>query len=140
MNLTGEFRTVKTCHGDKVTSRDLGFLKGGVLIQLILDLYEVRFVFDNSTEIRSAHRFTFETAEPREISGFDLEVKPRPNFYFYQLMFEKIAHVDAEMDDMLALIFESGNKLSVLSEGGPYESLQIWRRDPLKNKVYCLVF
>lgn len=131
---------MKTFHGDQVSSRDLGFLKGGELTQIILDPYEVRFVFDNCTEVRSAHVFAFENAETGEVSRFDLELKPRPNFYFYQLIFEKIELVDANADDRLTLKFESGNKLSILIEGDRYESLQIWKSDPLKKEIDCMVF
>lgn len=132
---------MRTFHGDKVSSRDLCFLKGGELIQIILDPYEVRFVFDSCTEVRSAHVFTFENSETGQISEFDFKLKPRPNFYFYQLIFEKIELVDADADNRLTLIFESGDKLSLLIEGNRYESLQITKSNPLKNEIeFWMVF
>jgi len=112
-------------HGDEILSQELEFLRGGEIIQVVLDPYQVRFVFDDGTEIRSAFRFEIKKAGRDEALPFRFDVQPRPVFDFYQLVRRRVIEVNAEAVDRLILTLENADTLTLLVEGQVGETLEI---------------
>ena len=118
---------MRTFHGEEVLSQDLEFLRDGEIIQVVLDPFQVRFVFDNGTEVRSAFRFEIKKADSDEALYFQFGIQPRLAFDFYQLLRRKVIEIDAEAEDHLVLTLENDDTLMFLVEGRVGETLEISR-------------
>ena len=118
---------MRSLHGDEVLSRDLEFLRDSEIIQIVLDPFEVRFVFDRGAEIRSAFQFEVKKAGSGGIRHFRFDIQPPPVFDFYQLVRRRVVEADAEAEDRLVLTLDSGDTLTFIAEGRVGETLQISR-------------
>jgi hypothetical protein len=104
----------------------LNFLVGAELGSITIHPYSIDFRFVDGTGLTAEQGIEYvdehghrHTHAPQDHLG------PDP-LSFHALLQDRIAQVRVEAYH-LTLVFESGRRLTVLSEAGPYESGQIWR-------------
>jgi hypothetical protein len=106
----------------------LAFLIGAEVTNVTLQPYHVDFRFEDGTLLVVEHGLEYIDEQGRA-SAYDPQQRlASHSVSFHALILDRIAQVHVEAF-RLALVFESGRQLVVLSKSGPYESGHVGRKD-----------